>query len=566
MMKKFVLKSTVLSMACAITMSSCCVKMTPLKSTMVKSEPKPLELVGSNVPSVITVQFPAKWFPKNATLKIIPTLRYQGGEKEGAAYTFQGEDFKGNDPVISYQEGDNVTLHFSVPYNHLMKKSELYLKFDATNDGEKVTLPEIKVNNGVVTTSEFASAYKTQPLFAPDGFERIVKDSHDAELMFDIQKANVKKSELQDEAVAEWTDIVENAKYAPNQEVAVEIQAYASPDGGVKLNRNLSEQREKNTKAAISKELKRNKINGIEIDSHYTAQDWEGFRQLVQKSDIPDKDLIIRILEMYPNSEQREAQIKNLSAVFSRLADDILPKLRRARLIANVTTIGKSDEEILQWLEQHPGSLNLEELLHAATLQTNDSQKEATYKLIKQAYPKDYRAFNNLGVLAWNRGDKDMADFWFDMADKRQKNPYSTVNKGLVALSSGDMVKAQELLSAGSSLQEAAPIMGLLQLKKGEYAEAQKSYGTTKTNNAAVAQLLNMDYAAAINTLKSVSSPNAETYYLLAVASARTKDPQALFSNLEKAIKANPALKNRAKDDLEFMDYMKEPSFLMLVK
>lgn len=566
MMTKNVFITSLLSLALAFGISSCGVKMRPLVSNMAQSEPQPLEVVGGKVPAIINITFPEKWFPPKATLKIIPVLRYAEGEKSGASYTFQGEKILGNYPIVSYEKGGNVSLHFSVPYiDDRMRKSDLYLTFDAYNDGDKVNIPDIKVGTGVVATSQFASAKNTIPLFAPDGFERIMKDTFDANIMFDIQNAKVNKSRLKDEAIEEWRDIVENAKETPNQEVSVEVRAYASPDGGVKLNTNLSENREKNTKKAIKQEFGKINLDNVAIDSYYTAQDWEGFRELVEGSNIPDKDLIIRILEMYPNSEQREEQIKNLSTVFSRLADEVLPKLRRSRLIANVTTIGKSDEEIQSWLSKYPGMLSLDELLHAATLQNTLAKKEYVYNLVKKIYPKEYRAYNNLGVLAWQRGDRDMASFWFDMAEKKRNNPYSTINKGLEALSNGNISKAKELIAVGASIEEAAPIIGLLYLMEGQYSNAQKAYGNTKSNNAAIAQIMNMDYSAAIKTLNAIAQPNADTYYLLAVVSARTNDPRDLFVNLEKAIKEKPSLKYRALTDLEFRNYSNDPTFKSLV-
>lgn len=563
-MKRVVLASSALALILGI--SACGVRMKKFDKNMATASPEPLELVGDNVPAVINLRFPEKWFPPKAVLKITPVLRYAGGEKRGAAYTFQGDNVQENNPTVSYEDGGNVNMHFSVPYDSRMQKSSLYLTFDALNNGSKVDLPEVNIGSGVLSTSQLATASSALAVFAPDDFQRIVKDSYDADIMFEIQRADVSDSKLRDEAVEEWRDIVENAKETPNQDVSVEIQAYASPDGGVKLNRGLSETREKNTKRAITKDLKKANINDVAIDSRYTAQDWDGFRKLVENSDIQDKELIIRILEMYPNSEQREEQIKNLSSVFSKLADDILPKLRRSRLIANVTTIGKSDEEILGWLDSHPGMLSLEELLYAAKLQVNDTQKEVTYNIIRKIYPKDYRSYNNLGVLAWNRGDKKMASQWFSMASEKKTNPYSSVNMGLMAIDKGDMAKAENDITLGSTISDAGHILGLLYLKKGQYAEAQKAFGQDKSNNAAVAQILNSDYAAAINTLKNIEKPNAETYYLMSVVSARTNDKVEMYKNLKEAISNKQSLKYRAKMDMEFNKYMSEPEFISLVK
>ncbi len=365
-------------MATIVAFSSCSNKLKPLSEQYIKAEPQPLEAVAGKVPVTINATFPAKWFNKKATVTITPVLRYAGGEAWGTAYTYQGEKVQGNNQTINYKTGGNVTLKSSFVYKPEMKKSELFLTFDAKIKNKVIKLPDLKIGDGVLATSTLADAATSTPSIAADKFQRIIKEAHDANILFLIQQAELRSKELNKTEIQDWKDLIKNADEAPNQNVSVEISAYASPDGGVKLNTGLAEKREKNTSGYLTKELKKQKID-VPVDARYTAQDWEGFQELVSKSNIQDKDLVLRVLSMYKDPEQREKEIKNISSVFSVLAEEILPQLRRSRLTANIEIIGKSDDEISALAKSNPKALNVEEILYAATLVKSDAEKEAIY-------------------------------------------------------------------------------------------------------------------------------------------------------------------------------------------
>jgi len=563
MNKKYLVPFLVL--AAILTFSSCSSKLKPLASEYIKAEPQPLEAIGGKVPVTISATFPAKWFNKKAVVTVTPVLRYEGGEAWGTAYTYQGESVKGNNQVISLKDGANVTMKSNFTYKPEMKKSDLYLTFEAKIKNKTVKLPEIKIGEGVIATSELANAATANAALAADKFQRIIKEAHNANIMFLIQQAELRSKELKKDELSEWKSTVKNAEVAPNQNVAVEIQAYASPDGGVKLNTGLSEKREKNTSNYLAKEFKKMDIK-TPVDAHYTAQDWDGFQELVSKSNIQDKDLVLHVLSMYQDPEQREKEIKNISAVFSKLADEILPQLRRSRLTANVEIIGKSDEEISKLAKEDPSKLSVEESLYAATLTNDNAEKTAIYNKATELYPNDYRTWNNAGMMAFRNGDLSKAEEFFNKANSIQNNPEANMNLGLIALTKGDQAKAQQLFGSASGVNELSEALGVLYLEQGEYEKAANSFGSVKTNNAALAQILTKDYSKAAQTLNAVANPSAITSYLKAIVAARTNDASGVISNLKSAISADKSLAKEALNDLEFAKYATNSDFTSLVK
>ncbi|MEG1748915.1 MAG: hypothetical protein RR249_04410, partial [Tannerellaceae bacterium] len=429
MNKKFLLPFFVL--AAIVTFSSCSNKLKPLAEQYIKAEPQPLEAIGGKVPVTINATFPAKWFNKKAVVTVTPVLRYQGGEAWGTSYTYQGEKVKGNNQVIPQKEGANVTMKSTFTYKPEMKKSELFLTFEAKIKNKTVKLPDVKIGEGVLATSELANAGTATAAIAADKFQRIIKEAHEAKIMFLIQQAELRAKELNSQEMKDWQALVKDANDAPNKNVAVEISAYASPDGAMDLNTKLSENREKNTNKYLTKEMKKQKVEAP-ITARYTAEDWEGFQELVSASNIQDKDLVLRVLSMYTDPEQRDKEIKNMSSVFSVLAEEILPQLRRSRLTANVEIIGKSDDEISALAKSDPKSLNIEEILYAATLTNNAAEKEAIYVKASEQYPNCYRTWNNIGMMRFFAGDVAKAEEMFNKSNSVKANNEANMNLGLI--------------------------------------------------------------------------------------------------------------------------------------
>ena len=543
---------------------SSCGKMGELSSDYFTTNPEVLEAIGGKVPVTINGKFPEKYFKKNATVEVTPVLRWKGGEAKGQPAVFQGEKVEGNNQTIAYKAGGSYTMKASFDYVPEMANSELYLDFKITKGKKSYTIPSVKIADGVIATSELPTAASSNASYANDAFQRIIKDAQTANIMFLIQQANIRSSELK--TAKEFNKEVANVNEAANKKISnIEVSAYASPDGGVSLNTTLAENREDNTTKMLSKDLKKAKIDAP-IDAKYTAQDWEGFQELVSKSNIQDKELILRVLSMYQDPAQREQEIKNISSVYKTLADEILPQLRRSRLTLNYEIIGKSDEEIAKLASSNPSELNIEELLYAATLTNDPAKQEAIYTQATKQFPNDYRAYNNLGKLAYQAGNYDKAESYFKKAASVNATPEVNMNLGLIALTKGDQAKAQQLFGNAAGVNELSEALGVLYLEQGEYAKAVNSFGSVKTNNAALAQILTKDYSKASQTLNAVAKPDATTSYLKAIVAARTNDANAVISNLKAAIAADKAMAKEAAIDLEFAKYATNSEFAALVK
>ena len=546
--------------------SSCSKKMGELSADYFTVTPQVLEAVGGKVPATINGKFPEKYFNKKAVVEVTPVLKWNGGEAKGQPATFQGEKVEGNDQTISYKMGGSFTMKTSFDYVPEMAKSELYLEFKATIGKKVVTIPAVKVADGVISTSELVNNTlgNANPALGEDAFQRIIKEKHDANIMFLIQQANIRSSELK--TAKEFNKEVANVNEAANKKISnIEVSAYASPDGGVSLNTTLAENREGNTTKMLSKDLKKAKIDAP-IDAKYTAQDWEGFQELVSKSNIQDKELILRVLSMYQDPAQREQEIKNISSVYKTLADEILPQLRRSRLTLNYEIIGKSDEEIAKLASSNPSELNVEELLYAATLTNDPAKQEAIYTQATKQFPNDYRAFNNLGKLAYQAGNVDKAESYFKKAASVNASPEVNMNLGLISLIKGDKAAAETYFGKAAGTKELGESMGNLYIAQGQYERAVNSFGDSKTNSAALAQILAKDYNKAKNTLANVERPDAYTDYLMAVLGARTNNSSMVTSSLKSAVAKDPSLAKKAATDLEFAKYFTNADFMSIAK
>ena len=559
-------KGLFLSLIAAVALLASCNKTLP-NPEQLSVNPNPLVKVGDKVDADITGTFPEKKFAKKGVLVVTPVLKYAGKEALGEAVTYVGEKAKENGKTVNYKAGGKYTQHCSFTFEPGMAKSELYLRFEARVGNKTIEIPDLKVADGVVVTDELAEAEDNELAATPDKFQRIIQEYTEADLMFLIQSANLRSSETRSDDVKALQAAIKDANADEKKAInKLEVSGYASPDGGMDLNEKLAQNRQKAAQDFLKKGLKKDKVNA-EIAQNITAEDWEGFKALVENSNMQDKDLVLRVLKMYADPEEREAQIKNLSAVYKTLAEEILPALLRSRLILTTDLIGKSDEEIAELAKNDPAQLSVEELLYAATLTNDKAEKMAIYQKAAELY-NDYRAWNGQGELYFENKNVAEAIRCYQKALEIQPNdPDVNYNAGIAYMADGDLAKAEEHLGkAAGTKANLGAALGTLYTKKGDYAAAKKAYGNTATNNAAVQQILDEDYAAASQTLNNVKEPNATTAYLKAIVGARTNDKAAVYSNIKAAIAQDAAFKERAAEDIEFAKYAEDPEFQAIVK
>ncbi len=542
--------------------------------------PEVLEAHGGEVAVGMNATFPEKYFNKKATVVATPVVKYEnGGEKAYESFTIQGEKVEANNRVINYLGGGSYSYNDVIPYEEGMRMSDLEIRIEASKGKQSLTFDPIKVADGVIATSELVGNYpqaktgvqreeNTTGKYDPniDVFQRVVPDELMADIHYLINSSYLRGSELKGEDVEAFKAYVKDAAAAERKDLkGIEISAYASPDGELDWNTKVASGREVATGKFLGKQLKKEEIE-LEYTAKSTPEDWDGFKELMEKSDIQDKELILRVLSMYSDPEVREQEIKNLSEAFTVVADEILPKLRRAKIKADVDLIGKTDEEILALADSDPSQLNPAELLYAATLTDDNNKKLAFYNSFTNIYSNDWRGYNNMAVVYVEEGKVEEAGAAINKADQLSpNNPIVANNLGAVALMEGDLAKAEAAFGDATGIEEAQYNLGIIALKKGEYAKAVSYFGDEVSFNTALAKLLNGDNNGALKVLENIEKPCVMTHYLKAVVGARTAKTNLVFDSLKEAIAIDAKMKELAKTDMEFAKYFNDPAFQEIV-
>ena len=551
----------------AISLSSCKDMGAP---TEIRCNPNPLVVVGNAVNADISATFPEKYFKKKAVLCVKPVLKYDNKEVVADSAVFVGEKAKENGIKVAYKDGGKLEMSAHFDYVPEMAKSELFLRCRVKVGKKTYDIPDVKVADGLVAIAKMASVKSDElkPAVTPDKFQRIIQEIQEADINFLINQANLRSSETKAEDVKALTSAAKEANENERKAInALEIAGYASPDGTEEHNAKLAENRQKVASKFLAKQLKKNKVEA-EIASKFTAEDWDGFQKLMEASSIQDKELILRVRSMYTDPEQREREIKNLAAAYKNIAEDILPALRRSRIQLTIDLIGKSDAEILALLNEDASQLSVEELLFAATLVNSADEKLAVYEKAMKLYSTDYRAYNNAGLIQYEKGNiKEAARLYGKALEIAPSDPNINYNAAVAAMADGDLAKAEVLLgkAAGTS-SDLGNALGTLYVMQGDYEKAQASFSKVPSNNAALQQILNEDYNAARNTLAAVANPNGTTAYLQAVIAARTNDKDGVYSNLKVAIEKDAALKAKAAKDIEFAKFIDDAEFAAIIK
>jgi len=543
--------------------------------------PEVLETHGGKVDAGIQSQFPENYFGKKVTMTVTPVLKYAEGETALTPYVLQGEKVRDNNKVIANAAGGSYGYKASVAYIKDFQRSELELRIKATEGKKSVDFLPRTIAKGVIATSTLVDnspaaivgllkKANSTGIYDPavDKYQRIVPDAYMADLVYLINSSEVRTKELTKAEIAHLNKYIVEAYNADRKELkGVEVSAYASPDGTLDLNSKLAGKREGSASNVIEDDLKKSKVKA-DITSKNTPEDWEGFKALMEKSNIQDKDLILRVLAMYTDPEVREREIKNLSSAFTKVADEILPQLRRAKITASVNLIGRTEAEISALADNDPSKLSQAELLYAATLTSDEARQKAIYTSMTKVYADDWRGFNNLGFVQMNEGDFTAAGTNFLKADQLDpKNPIVQNNLGCVALKNNEWSKAEILFGAATGAgKEVKENLGILKIKQGDYDTAVKYLGEQSTSyaNRGLAQLLNGDNNGALKTLNAAPVESGRIAYLKAIVYARTGKTSQMYEALVNAMKKDPAYKAIAQNDREFDKYANDQNFKLL--
>ena len=524
-------------------------------------DPNPLIVRGDSVAVNINGKFPGKYFSKKAMVEITPTLTYGENSTAYEMVSFQGEDAAGNATVIPYENGKSFSYNDKIAFTPDMKDSDLMIYVKGKQGNKEKDFEPYKLADGVITTP-YLMMSDDMPIVAPDKFERITSHEAYAVINYLVNSANVRSSELRDDDIKAVKDFLSD--YGTNEDYQfknADILSYASPEGELSFNENLADDRAASAAKAVSQLMKREDME-FDEESFFNlmpkGEDWEGFKEKMEASDIADKDLILRILEMYSDKSKREEEIRNLAATYTELKEKILPGLRRSQITINYDIVGRSDEEIIALARSaNADTLSLEEMLYAATLTSDMNEQYSIYEKASQQYPNDYRAFNNMGVISLKKNELSAADNMFKKAEQLESNPISKNNLAIIKRLNGDRMAAMDMLEdAAGAGNEVNYNMGIIDIQNGEYNSAIQNMKGYNTFNKALAQVLNGNNEGALSTLNSSDNKDsAMGNYLKAIIGARMNDATMVSNSLKAAFALDASLKEKAMEDLEFRNF-----------
>jgi tetratricopeptide (TPR) repeat protein len=547
--------------------------------------PSPLEMHGNEVAFNIKITFPKEYFNKKASVTAIPVLKYNGGEVVLEKMEARGEDTEGNGTVINYENGGSVTLSAKVPYKYEMRISTLEWKEMSGSYKKKtadVPIPDDKrkLADGIITTPELVKkglevdniyndgAGMASIILATEELVKVTDASFKATVYYKINTTTVTEKVGYDELIKQVAETAKNPKQTLKE---VNIWSYASVDGEERLNTTLAGNRTKEAVKYTTADLKKAgfELPVAKIVTNSTPEDWQGFEQLVKASNIQDKDLILRVLSMYSDPAVREKEIKNLTAAFGALTETILPKLRKTEITVTFTGEAKTTEDIVKLALSNPKELTQNELLFAGQSCKMLDKKLQIYKSYQAAYPNDWRGANNIGVIYAYQNNLGEAQTYFEAAKNLEENATTINNLGYIYLANGNTEKAKEYFNSAAKSSSSDAVnynLGVISIMEGKYSEAVKYFGGSKTFNASLAQLLDKDTNAGLNTIKSVVSEEAYAYYLKAIFGARTDNTTMLFDNLKTAVDKDASVKDYAKKDMEFFKYFANETFKTILQ
>ncbi len=533
--------------------------------------PKVLEVHNGKVAVNITGNFPEKYFNKKVSATLTPTLVWDGGEKALTPIYVQGEKIQGNAQVIQYKPGGSFSYNDKFDYSPEMRRSKLVLKITAVKGTKEAEFDPEDIAEGIVATPELVKMTAGKSSTAQSNFQKDISDSKIVAINYDKNKSEIKSSETKKDEYVQFQNYIKDSK--DNDKVkydGVELRSYASPEGTQDINKKVSNDRSKSAEKFIKNEFK--KVEGTDgsdfFKSLVTEEDWEGFKTAVQNSNLADKDMIIRVINMNSDPDKREEEIRNMKSTFDELEESVLPQLRRSEIVLNITNIGKTDDEIAAKYAEDPSQLTFKEIMHYGENTEDAAKRVEIYTKATELFPEEWSAYNNLACALYETKDFKAAKVALEKA-KSKSNGNATVlnNMGNVALSEGNIEEAESNYASATGVSEASAGQGVIAIKKGQYQNASDFYGEDCSFNAGLAKVLNKENDNAMKALDcGEDKDDAMNYYLKAVVSARKSDNEGVFNNLRTACQKDSKLKEFAANDVEFINLFENDTFKSIVK
>ena len=523
-----------------------------------EASPEPLILRGDQVELEVTGRFPAKYFGKKVSVEATPVLTWEGGSASFESEGFQGEDAAGNFTVVPFESGKSFSYSSSVPFDPAMEDAaELAVVISGTQGNKSATFAPFVVGAGVITTPLWVQA-DDQFIPVEDNFQRVITYTEEVTVNYSVNSSTVRSGELRD---ADWKALKELIQLSVDADsvtiTGARIEAYASPEGEITLNEDLASDRANSAAASMTREMKRKKLTADEAfyDLVPKGEDWQGFKSLMQASDIEDKNLILRVLEMYSDKNKREEEIRNIAKTYKAIEKEILPALRRSQVVVSYDVEGYTDEELMDYCMSMPDSLTADELLYAATLFADLNDKLTIYQSAARVHADDFRGYNNAGWCLAQMGRMNQAGEVFQQALELERNKAVVNNVAALTRQNGDIDGAMKLLNeAAGAGSEVGYNKGIILIQKGDYASAISNMGRVSSVNVALAKMLNGDAAGAKTALENADDDSAVASYVMAVACARLNDSAGVKKHLGEALAKDPNLRQKAEKDLEFRD------------